>query len=73
MTCPLRTASKAALATSSARSQARSGHAVSSMPARSWNSVRVRPGLTTVAVTPVPRSSETSPSVNVRTQALWAA
>ena len=43
------------------------------MAARAWNSVCVSPGLRTVAVTPVPRSSLARPSVKVRTQALCAA
>ena len=42
------------------------------MPARAWNSVRVKPGHSTVAVTPVPASSPASPSVNTVTKAFSA-
>ena len=39
-----------------------------SHPARSWNSVRVKPGQSAVAVTPVPASSLASPSVKTVTK-----
>ena len=42
------------------------------MSARAWNSVRVKPGQSTVAVTPVPCSSLARPSVKTVTKAFSA-
>ena len=61
-----------AAATSSASSQSRSGTLVMSSPARSWNSVCMKPGATTDVRTPVPASSVASDSVNEIAHALVA-
>ena len=44
-----------------------------SSPARSWNSVRVKPGTSAMTRTPVPARFAAMPSENVVTQALLAA
>ncbi len=43
-----------------------------STPARSWNSVRAKPGQTAITRTPVSAKLNASPSLNIVTQALLA-
>ena len=60
-------------ATVSADIQAMAGTMPVSTPARSWNSVRVKPGQTQTTRTPVPFSSTMRASEKVSTNALVAA
>src|SRR5690606_21645446 len=69
---PARVASSAWVATSVAVIQAGPGIGRPSMPARSANSVRVKPGSTVVRVTPVPASSPDTASPKLATNALLA-
>jgi fructose-1,6-bisphosphatase II len=69
---PARVAASPVVATASADCQAAPGMDRPSMPARWWNSVRVKPGTTVVIVTPVPESSPATASPNDATNALLA-
>ena len=69
-TSPRRNPASAASTTASALIHAKLGMPLTSMPARSWNSVRVKPGHSAMTRTPLPRSSSCSDSLKLFTKAV---
>jgi len=71
-TLPRARSASASDTTRSASSQSGPVRGPTSIPARSWNSVRTNPGHSAIARTRVPSSEPATPSVNEMTQALSA-